>query len=201
VMIEPLRNSEVVIQEQASKSGLLVSSEFRLDPAAMIQQIPQNRRLMTLSVNGDEYGGDWFQSRRVQGQLVTTVRPSRAEIRVLNPEEVAIGQPPRILSQVGIELTDLFLLKDNETAFHAQKVSPGREVTMVPCPPATVKVQLGHDFFRLAGKQIRTLAKYPDLPTAFFYGLSDSASDAMIPTLEAIRWSTNAALYICPVTP
>ncbi len=198
IVIQPEHHSEVVVQEQASKTGVLLASGFVLDPAAMIRQLPTTQRTVNCSVAGNEYAGDWFQSRSVQGQLITAVRPSRAKIQLLNAEEVAAGKPPRILSQIDAQLDRVYLRTVGEKVFRADDVGPGHEVTMRPEALKDAKSTLDKEFFQADGPLSQVAPGYPPLEKEIFYALSKSAGGAMIPTLEAIRWTDDRAVYICP---
>ncbi len=199
VAIQPDRHTEVLVQEQASKTGVLPSSGFRLDPAAMIRQLPNGRRSAKCSVDGAEYSGDWFQSRSVQGQLLTAVRPTRAAIRLLNAGEVEAGSPPRILSQIGDQLDRIYFLAVDGKVYRADDLGPGREATMKPDTLKDAMTVLRNDFFRNAGPRMHALTGFPKLETGWFYGLALKARSSMVPTLGSIRWtSDDRALFLCP---
>jgi hypothetical protein len=59
---------------------------------------------------------------------------------------------------------------------------------------------LKNDFFGVAGPRIVELAGFPKLENGWFYGLSKQARNAMLPTLDQIRWTDDRALYLCPAT-
>ena len=198
VVLQPERHSEILVQEQASKTGVLTTSLFHLDPAAMIRQLPTSGRSLRCTVDGSEYGGDWFQSRSVQGQLITEVRPTRAEIKLLNPEEVAAGKPPRILSRIAEQIDRAYFQTSSGAVFRAENVGPGSETTMRLIGIAEAKADLKKDFFALAGPCVKALAGFPDLEKECFYALSKKARTAMRPTLDQIRWNDDRVLYLCP---
>jgi len=201
VAIQPDRHTEVIVQEQASKTGVLPASVFRLDPDAMVRQLPTGRRSAKCSVDGVEYSGDWFQSRSVQGQLITAVRPTRSAIRLLNAGEVAAGSPPRILSQIGGQLERIYFLAGDGKVYRADDVGPGREATMKPDTLKDAMTVLRNDFFRNAGPRMHALTGFPKLETGWFYGLALKARSSMVPTLGSIRWtSDDRALFLCPAT-
>ncbi len=199
IVIQPDRHSEVLVQEQASKTAVLTSSEFRFEPSAMIRQLEKNSRILDCSVDGAEYHGDWFRSRSVQGQLITAVRPTRAEIKILNAfDMMAEGKPPRILSQIAGQLDRVYFLTADGRVFRADDVAPGRETTMRPSDLEEATAALKADFLGFAGPRILELV--PKLENGWFYGLSKNAQSAMLPTLNQIRWTDDRALYLCPAT-
>lgn len=200
IVIQPDRHSEVIVQEQASKTAVLTSSGFRFDPSAVIRQLPTNNRSLGCSVEGAEYFGDWFRSRSIQGQLITAIRPTRAEIKLLNAGEVAGGQPPRILSQIAGQLDSVYYQAADGRVFRADDVGPGRETIMRPCDLKDATSGLKNDFFGVAGPRILAQSLLAGLEKGWFYGLSKSARAAMLPTLAQIRWTDDRALYLCPAT-
>lgn len=201
VVIQPDRHSEVLIQEQASKTAVLPSSGFSLDATALIRQLPTTKRSLNCTVNGTEYGGDWFRSRSVQGQMITAVRPTRAEIKLLNPGEATSGEPPKILSQIAERLDRVYFQAAVGQGFYrADDVGPGRETTMSPCGADEAARALKDGFFDVAGPRIRELAGFPKLEAGWFYGLSNQAPNVMLPTLNKVRWTGDRALFLCPAT-
>jgi hypothetical protein len=201
VVLDPGRHSEALVQVQASKTGVLTSSDFRLDPGAMIRQLPTTKRSLNCSVSGDGYAGDWFQSRSVQGQAITAVRPTRAEIRLLNAGEVAEGKPPRILSQIDAQLDRVYLRTAGDRVFCAEDVGPGREVAMQPDNAKGAADMLAKEIFQAAGPLVKIPPAGPRLEKEIFYALSKNASGAMVSTLPSIRWADDRALFLCPATP
>jgi hypothetical protein len=173
-------------------------SEFRHDPSAMIRQLPTSQRTLSCAVDGNDYSGDWFQSRSVQGQIITAVRPTRAEILLRNPDEAAAEMPPRILSQIPGTLDRVYFQSAGGKVFRADDVAPGHESTMRPIDLHEATSGLKKDFFEMAGPRLQQLGGYPSLEKGWFYGLSKTARNSMLPTLTKIRWADDRALYLCP---
>lgn len=200
ILLQPVQNLEVIQQEQASRTGVLLRAGFDLDQDAALQAIPLGSRSKSYAVEGKRAAGDWFESRAVQGQMLTAVRPSRARVELLNAAEVAVGQPPRILSSISAKLDAIFYVSPSGTWFRAENMSPGRAVTLVKCDTTAFRTALNHGEFELAGPRLRQLAGFPNLKRGWFYATAEAPKGMMIETLRSLDWRKDRVFYLGPVT-
>ncbi|HEY5894014.1 MAG TPA: hypothetical protein VIT91_12355 [Chthoniobacterales bacterium] len=199
ILLQPGQNFEVVQQEQASRTGVLLKTRFDVDEHAAFQPMPLSSRNKSYAFDGKKVTGDWFQSRAVQGQILTAVRPSRARVELLNAAEVAAGQRPRVLSSIGAKLDALFYVDPDGTLFRAENVSPGRAVTLEKCDRATFQTALNRGEFELTGPRLRRLAGFPNVTPGWFYATAEAPKGVMIDTLRSLDWRKDRAFYLGPV--
>lgn len=186
----------VIIQEQASKTGLLLSREFPLSETAFIAFVP--RLPMTGDLNlgrrGDRYEGDWFSSRSLQTHFLESVGPSREALELLNPDDLASGAAPVVLSSIPATLDELRWLDASGREWGATNISAGQRTTLEPLDAKAVKTA---DFATKAGAGsiLQSSWKRAANRPGYFYALSAEVPEAFLPTLPSIRWGSNQVLW------
>jgi hypothetical protein len=200
VYLDPAGKRQVLLQEQISKTGLLLQSRFNAGDAALLVPLTfsgdrQQRRNSTYSLAGGQYSGDWFTTRWRQAQFAEAIVPSRAEVRLTNAELAAAGQPPEILSSIPKPLKQLCLLDAAGRYWVGENIRPGQKVTLRSTRSGEQQVMLS-EF--PAGEQLQAALKSLQGRRGFFYALAEGGE--FLPTLPAVKWRKNSALYCGPLT-
>ncbi|MEO7934005.1 MAG: hypothetical protein ABIT76_12690 [Chthoniobacterales bacterium] len=198
----PEQNSEVVLQEQASRTGLLTGSGFEFDRTALIEPITLDNLPQAAVFDGTHISGNWFSSRRIQGQWIAAVRPSRAKVQIVNASEVAQGQPPKILSSIGATLDNFFWVDaTTNRVWHGTGIGPGQTVTLSPVDSAAMESQLNLSLKGLPGPRLEAMRRQITMQPNSFYATARAPKDALISTLSSIQWRDDRVLYTGPVSP
>ncbi len=206
VALLPEENRMFVVQEQISRTGALLSKNFDtgepvlMAPIDLTDSIPAASEGSRYWIRGNRYGGDWFSSRTVQGKIIEAVRPTRARVEIIPPE--AEGEPPRIVSSIGVVLDDLYALDLDGRWWHAANLRPGEIATAEASSEAAFRrwSQAWSDL------RIDASAKLADadrdfhvapLPGHFYATAGEQSADA-VATLPGIRWTTDSVVYLGP---
>ena len=197
----PEQNSEVILQEQASRTALMTKSDFSTDATALVEPISLDMRPHQFSTDGENYGGDWFASRRIQGQWLATVRPSRARVQITNSAEFAAGQPPKILSSIAVNLDDFFWISSDSRVWHTANLGPGKTVALTPVNAMELYSKINRTFQSLAGTRLRMLQKRVAQKPNFFYATARAPQNVLLPSLSVIQWRDDHVLYMGATLP
>ena len=113
-------NKAYIIQEQVSRTGVLLKNSFETSESTLISPVvlaqsrwtrvtdsykSSNSYTVNLGEKGLKAEGDWFQSRSVHGHLLQTLRPSRGKISLLNQSP---SQAPTLTSSFDFDLDTVF---------------------------------------------------------------------------------------------
>lgn len=101
-MLVPSESQEVVVQEQAARTGLLLNPTFALGEPSMMRLAAAGDALlgsMLLGTEGTTQYGAWFESRSVQVHVLETVRPTRARVERVDD---GTGSPELLSSLPGV---------------------------------------------------------------------------------------------------
>ena len=148
VCLFPQSRMQVVMQDQTSRSGLLLGASFSTADPAYIRQAPADppaAKGRALQYDRGVYGGHWFESRAVQSQRAITASPSRAEVTLLNPVETGSGAAPIVVSSIAATLDPLIYRGQDGRHWIGHNVRTGQKQTLEPAaedhlfrPPATM---------------------------------------------------------------
>ena len=199
----PDAHEALVLQEQASRTGLLLGTGFRLREDALLLPIAISGRSgneKNYSVAGRDYVGDWFRNRSIQGQTVAAIRPSRAS--VVKTGTSASGAPI-VISSVGNTLASLLYVDDNGKTWRGERIRTGEKAELGACAvgdaQSFMKGVCGsmreQTQRRFSGRGKRTSGCYRN---GYFYATA-AAADEPIPTLSSIRWNSDRVFYLGPV--
>lgn len=205
-------HSAYILQEQISRSGVLLGGGFQLDEPAVMTSVPlpesQWTRL-TLSNNGGgmryesrfqdgklDLDGDWFQSRSEQGHYLRAIVPTRGRIEARNS-----AGAPSFLSTFDFEIKTLYYLDDSGGWWKAEKVAPGKAFT---CTSADTSEATGFiaDSAQQLSARSRILVHNPRGGTltarpGHFIATTDAAPG--IDTLKSIKWSDTRTIITGPI--
>lgn len=203
VLMEVAENSAHIHQEQFCRTGVLMSSNFTLDPPALISplQIPETpwARFTTSSQRGTftvqpagakiEASGDWFQSRSEQGHAIETVAPTRGRI------EAASGN--KLVSTFGFPIRKLFFLDATGTWHRAENIATGQPFDLVRVDAGMADPEMNDLAAKLSTRN-QTFFDRARKRTSCFVAVTDAAP--AIDTLSGIRWQETTTLITGPVS-
>jgi hypothetical protein len=185
----PDRHEEVVLQEQLSRTGLLLGSRFTTPEAVWIEPLDTDaeRRSQQLQRTGDAFAGEWFVSRALQGQLVETVRPSRARLELEKPA----GQPPRLVSSVPATLAQVYYVDGDGRFWQGTGVNPGHKTELKPATEAQFNEWWAQTTAHHGPRLDTAATRAPGTIWAAAPG-----AKASVATLGSIAWRDHDTLYV-----
>jgi hypothetical protein len=176
-----------LVQEQVSRSGVLLRRDFSLPAGAVLHRANVVDRTgldgqLTVTADG-RFGGDWFSSRAITAQVIQHTEPSRSGIEVWRDGD----GPPSVFSSVDLTLSRLYVIDAAGVVWKAGTLRAGESR---PLTPATLDEARAWWNERRApsGGMLRALLD-PRLagPGCFF---AEAEADRRLPlaTLGSIRW-------------
>jgi len=199
--ITPEENNAYIIQEQATRTGVLLSSSFETsEPTLMTPVALKKSRWSRIVLNGQspsrytanhgdqglDVSGDWFQSRSVHGHLLKTIRPTRGRIE-LSP----VSGAPKLTSSFDFDLGTLFYQSPDQSWWKADALNKGNTTTLNPCTENEFKEWLkiqSDRFSKRNAQQFKSLITSPGR----FYAITEDAPG--IDTYNSIKWLTTTTI-------
>jgi hypothetical protein len=184
----------VTLQEQASRTGLLPRQSFDVREPFVMESVPIGDTGQRLGMEENRYSGDWFRSRRLQGQLLVATRPSRARLTVVGEEHGA----PIVLSSINGTISELFVVDAQGSCFKARGVVTGRRTAMQPAASRELRLFWTR---RTAAAGPYSAALVRGLPgrAGFFFASLEGSENAMA-TNPLIRWREVEQLVLGPIS-
>lgn len=195
VYLDATAKRAAVFQEQISRTGLLLGSAFSIEPGSTLDPLalrgvaPEPRNA-TYAESGTRLSGDWFSTRWRQAQFAQTIRPARAEVRLVSDET-----GPAVLSSLPGSLGEVFIADADGRVWTARDVRAGRRTPLVASDRAAIHRALA-DFPagpRLEGR-LQAIRDFQ----GWFFAFSDEGK--FLPTLPSIRWRNDSALVTGPLS-
>ncbi len=203
----PEQNKIAMVQEQISRTGVLLGRSFAIEEPSWMQQLStasssggfspaRGMKLQFHENNQRQRSGDWFSNRTVQAQVIEAVRPSRGHIEVFPGH--GDNDPPSVLSSFGVTLTTAFVIDDQRRYWRAEQVGTGEKKAMQPCSESDFTNWIQDSALREMGPVssalLGTLRKLP----AHAYAESADASKFAVKTLDSIRWNDDRVIFAGP---
>ena len=200
VTLLPGDNQAAVFQDQLSRTGLLFGSEFPLSDDTICAVAPaddpnfQPSRRLEFSRTDAIASGDWFRGRARQGQHLRRLVPTRARIEQVGR---ASNGAPIVQSSIGARLKDFFHVDAAGVPWHAEIISPGTPVTLLPVNGAGEYERRARVFSGLASAHFRQVVESAVvLPRpGRFLALADDSELAPIQTLTTIDWKDSTVMF------
>ncbi len=207
----PGTHDAVVLQEQISRSGLLLSRRFALDDATLLASfhIPGHRDGVSVQESRfwreGVYSGDWFRSRMVQGHRLTAVRAlgKAGAGPGPGPGLALAGRDdsgaPQVVSSFSDPLARL-VFKDAEGKWwRGEKVRPGERVVLTAASGEEAWAFWSGALGEASGETRLKIGETHGKEGAFglpgyFYATLENPGAGAIPTLRSIRWETRAVV-------
>lgn len=197
-------NEATIVQEQISRTGLLLSTTFEPVDSIVGTPLKLNRSLpfsadsrrRTFAIDGGSYRGDWFSSRAVQAHLLQTTRATRARVEVVNAMEFEAGEaPPIVVSTIPATLKELLFVDQKKGIWRAADVHAGQKKALQPAGGVAAQQWLPVE---KTGRVIRELMDRTFGRTGYFYAVAENAPVEAIGTLPSLRWDEEIVLYLGP---
>lgn len=198
-LLVPEKKQMLVVQEQASRSGVMLSRKFELNDQHFITSVPMDHhdtgQGKTYERTTTHCGKDWFSSRAVQAHYVLTYEPTRARL-----EQVGVGEngAPVILSSFETNLHDVYLLDHLGHCWFALQVPQGRETDMVEARNSTFVRSWWKQYVTSSG--IRVDQQLAGLKTrrGYFFAAGSDHKMEFVETHPSIRWKNHRQIIVGP---
>lgn len=206
VQLLPGENEALITQEQISRTGLLISGDFKTEeklfivPISNLAPIPSFPGMTSKGNHGTytnnplDCAGDWFVSRSVQAQVMQVTRPSRSRMELIPG---ANGGAPTLLSSVENNLTHVFYIDDSGHFWSTGEMRVGEKRTLQPSTEMEF-TQWIRSSTTQAGARINFLLDQAHRRGGYFYASAEDAKNEAVATLPGIRWNKAATIYLGP---
>ncbi len=200
VVLVPGEPQAAVFQEQVSRTGLLLGTQFPLADDTVCAAIeledggiPPGRMLEFRRQEG-RASGDWFRGRARQAQHLRRLTPTRARVEQVG---VAPDGAPIVQSSVGATLREFRYLDGARAAWGAETLPPGTRVTLQRLPDGKGGAATARAFSPAGGSehfQNLVRASVQAGEPGRFVALAGDSELAPLPTLSSIRWLDSSVL-------
>jgi len=200
-------NRAYIIQEQVSRTGVLVGGSFDLMEDSAITPVPIEssawaRLSPGMGGGGMRYTakfrdgklgvtGDWFQSRSEQAQLIQAVVPTRGRIEIKN----ATGAPV-FNSTFEFPIKSLYYKDRSDGYWLASNLEAGNSVKGTPIDKAAYQIGCDTEGVKLALRQRTALLKASARP-GHFVAIADEA--LAVDTFDSIDWIATETILTGPI--
>lgn len=192
----PEQTSLAVIQEQATRTGVLLRTDFPIaEPAWMLPIGDYPPGAVAFESGSGRRSGDWFQGRGDQAHALFAVRPSRSRVTVV---ETAADGTPTIVSSLDQTLAKVFYRDDGGEVWTTGALPAG---VRRACIRSTEEALLSfiRDMRADAGPfPTRALDRLGRL-RGHVFATGDDVASAAIGTLDSIRWRSERVVFAGPV--
>ena len=196
VHLVPEANQELIIQEQMSRTGVLLASGFT---------VPEDAHVSALTLKGDRRRarrvfrrgamactGDWFDNRAVQAHYLSQIRSSRARVELMS----AAGDAPVLLSSVDGDLEDVFYIDAQGKYWRTDQLRVGEKATL----RASNRREFKADWWspNVLDKGIRAGGQIEELNNraGYVYGRLVVPGDRLLDTLPTVDWAHQAVVVV-----
>lgn len=195
-LLMPGQNGMAVIQEQFSRTGVLLGSSFPIREPSWMRPLG-NVEVDSgfLEVDGRRREGDWFRSRSDQAYLLETVRPSRAKIEFVAGDD----GPPSVISSIEVPLGRMFVIDEQGAYWTATDIGTGERKPLERSDAdayARWFAAVAADAGPIRGAALEAVQNR----RGHAYAESATAAKAAVQTLDSIRWIDDKAVFIGPST-
>jgi hypothetical protein len=209
--VEPSANLMTVLQEQCSRTGVLLDRSFTTEEPVWLQMASAEKQTNpygtfkssfgselagAYAVEGRDFSGDFFRSRSIQAHFVAAVRPTRGGI-TFTPSSSPPGKAT-LLSSIALPLKTVFIVQPDANVWKASDIEAGRRTDLKPCTMNELNSELQRHAKTSAGPVLRKILEGKVGDRGLFIALSDDGGKLAIPTLKAIRWDRQPAVVIGP---
>lgn len=197
-------NAAFVHQEQVSRTGILLSGRFTVDPACLFVPVPiassrWSRYTSDYNTSGTfnlqpadgklQASGDWWQSRSEHGHLISAVVPTRGRIE-------ATDSANEMVSTFAFPIETLYHLDRGGQWHRAEKIVTGKKFTLTPVDPTMVMPELAKEANAFS-KRNQGIFNRASSRNGHFIAMTDGAPG--IDTLPGIRWKATRTVITGPV--
>jgi hypothetical protein len=198
------QNAAFLHQEQISRSGILMSSRFTVDPACLFTPVPiarsrwsrytddyNTRGSFNLQPGGGkmEASGDWWQSRSEHGHALTAMVSTRGRIE-------RTADPKVFVSTFDFPIETLYFLDESKQWHRAEAIATGKPFSLTPVDATMAEPALAKEANAFTTRNRDILNRARNRPNHFI-ALTTKAPG--IDTLPGIRWKQTQTVITGPV--
>lgn len=200
-------NRAYVVQEQVSRTGVLLGGSFKVEEDAAITPVPISDSAwarLTPGAGGAgmrftadfedgamKVSGDWFQSRSEQGQLIRAVVPTRGRIEIKGT-----GGAPNFVSTYDFPIERLYYMDRSDGYWLVRSLEAGKPATGTAISKTEYTNAVGDEVRRLAGRQQTQLNRVAFRPDHYVAIATEAPA---IETFDAISWADTHTILTGPV--
>ncbi|MEM0895981.1 MAG: hypothetical protein AAGJ79_03770 [Verrucomicrobiota bacterium] len=207
VLIEsdPGQNKLFLTQEQTSRTGVVLNRAFETSDPAWITHVALKSSRWSyvhrdesvnarLSLNGSQFGGDWFRSRSEQAHFAQSVVQSRERLELHDPGTPDGSRPPQLLSTFRCTLENVYFFGRGGTLWVAPEVRSGSPVTLVKSNDDPVEAWQKIAAPLSGSLRNSTKSVTEDFQESFFFAAAKGDS---VPVISAgpMDWESSALVY------
>lgn len=198
------QNAAFLHQEQVSRTGILSSASFKVDPACMMSPVPIAQSRWTRFTNRyDSKGsfnlvpsggkmegsGDWWQSRSEHGHALSAVISTRGRIE-------GTSNPGEFVSTFDFPLETLYFLDANKQWHRAESITTGKPFITTPVNASMAEPELAKEANAFATRNQGILERAKKR-LGHFVAITTHAPG--IDTLQGIRWKETRTVITGPI--
>lgn len=206
-MFMPSQKKMLVMQEQISKTGVLLGRGFSKEEPSWMQPLdwrdnskgyynPSDDSRHSFTESPSFRSGDWFSSRAIQGQMIQAVRPSRASIEVQASTDPNVA--PNVLSSIETPLQKVFIKDDAGKFWMAEDVGTGEKKLMKAASSQEFSTWFNELVTKSSGPVISTAVMRLRDQSGYAFAEGGNASKMAVKSLPAIRWNQERVIFAGP---
>ncbi|MEN3940227.1 hypothetical protein WJU23_02955 [Prosthecobacter sp. SYSU 5D2] len=197
--LEPQEAAAYVTQKQISRTGVLLGAGFEMKQAALVEPLTlpatdwvklkntHDMQPVSLTQNGPSRGGNFFQSRAEQAQMIRTAISTRARLEV--QPATSAEDPPVLVSALGFTVEEMFYADATGGIWRLQSpLATGQKADLVKVEPDELRQWWNdkREVLKMDGVQELVVA-----PQNEFFAIAKAAPGFTQETLSSIRWQTD----------
>lgn len=198
------QNAAYIHQEQFSRTGILTTSRFTVDPACWFTPVPiaksrwsrftddyNTRGTFSLQPAGGKMGasGDWWQSRSEHGHALSAVISTRGRIE-------RTADPKTFVSTFDFPIRKLYFLDESKEWLSAENIATGKPFTVKPEAFSAAEKVIADESMAFSARNRQILVRAKNR-TGHFVALTEQAPG--IDTYTGIRWQETRTVITGPV--
>jgi hypothetical protein len=211
INLEPWEAEAYVTQEQVSRTGVLLGAGFEMKQPVLIEPLAlpdtpwvklkntANGQPASLTQDGRERRGNFFQSRAEQGQVLRAAVSTRARLEL--KAGAAPDAAPTLISALGFTVDELFYTDAAGSHWRLEKpLSTGQSATLVKTDATTKNPWLNEAVNPAVDTLKAVINRATTDQRSFFVAKARQAPDFTLDTLSSIRWEDDRIVVFGPVT-
>ena len=204
-LLLPEQKKMALIQEQVSKTGVLLGRSFaKEEPSWMLPLLLKDdstygfRRDTQHRYNEspESRGGDWFASRAIQAQMTQAIRPTRAAIEFFPGADD--NTPPSVLSSIEVPLEKVFIIAENNICWTAENVGTGEKKLMTKVDLNALDSWSKNGLIKESGPVIQAAWAGLKGHPGFTYASAKGDSKFSVKSLNSVQWTSDRILFAGP---
>ncbi len=203
-----------VFQEQISRTGMLLSNTFTTEDIPFISPTVlaasrwtkfggSDNTEVRYTLNGNQFAGDWFQSRSEQAHYLEAIRPTRSRIEKVQSASAGAGDganAPELFSSLEFAVDQLFYFDEEGKVWRCENsVASGNRIPLAASSRKAFR-DWWEDQTEVASNSLQSvLRNYPETPRDYFFATAAKSGGLAVETLGAIKWEKDRIVIYGPV--